>query len=172
MDTFSWCLRQQLRPDPPNVFGVEVARGELSLPGLPVLKLRHGIVPLEPAEALPLLRFVAAGHGPGALVEEGVAVPGSKRNGPLLLLRWLEAIQQPASAIHVEHGRVAPHTAGPDLCGGDAPLLPVAGQMELKSSMTSCSGSFRSSASCLGTQSMSGRSSKALTKIWSPAKSW
>ena len=69
-------LRQQLRSDPANVFRVEVPRFDLSLPQLPLLELRHGVVPLEPSEALALLRLVAGGHGPGASVEEGVAVPG------------------------------------------------------------------------------------------------
>ena len=120
-------LRQQLRPNPAEVFRVEVPRFDLSLPQLPLLELRHGIVPLEPAEALPLLRLVAGGHGPGASVEEGVAVPGGKGDGLLLLLCWLEAVQQPAPAIHVEHGRVAPHAKGPDLGGGHAALLPAPG---------------------------------------------
>ena len=120
-------LRQQLRPDPAKVFRVEVPRFDLSLPQLPLLELRHGIVPLEPAEALALLGLVAGGHGPGAPVEEGVAVPGREGDGLLLLLGWLEAVQQPAPAIDVKHGGVAPHAEGPDLCGGDAPLLPVPG---------------------------------------------
>ena len=120
-------LRQQLRPDPAKVFRVEVPRFDLSLPQLPLLELRHGIVPLEPAEALALLGLVAGGHGPRAPVEEGVAVPGGKGDGLLLLLCWLEAVQQPAPAIHVEHGRVAPDTKRPDLRGGYAALLPVPG---------------------------------------------
>ena len=45
-------------------------------------------------------------------------------------------------------------------------------QMASKSCRMSSRESFRSSASCRGTQSMSGRSSKALARIWSPAKSW
>ena len=120
-------LRQQLRPDPAKVFSVEVSRFDLSFPQLPLLELRHRIVPLEPAEALALLGLVAGGHGPGAPVEEGVAVPGREGDGLLLLLGWLEAVQQPAPAIDVKHGGVAPHAEGPDLCGGDAPLLPVPG---------------------------------------------
>ena len=110
-------LRQQLRPNSAKVFSVEVSRFDLSLPQLPLLELRHGIVPLEPAEALALLGLVAGGHGPGAPVEEGVAVPGREGDGLLLLLGWLEAVQQPAPAIDVKHGGVAPHTKGPDLRG-------------------------------------------------------
>ena len=120
-------LRQQLRSDPANVFRVEVPRFDLSLPQLPLLELRHGVVPLEPSEALALLRLVAGGHGPGASVEEGVAVPGGKGDGLLLLLCWLEAVQQAAPAIDVEHGRVAPDAEGPDLGGGHAALLPAPG---------------------------------------------
>ena len=56
-----------------------------------------------------------------------MAVPGGKGDGLLLLLCWLEAVQQPAPAIHVEHGRVAPHAEGPDLGGGHAALLPAPG---------------------------------------------
>ena len=125
-------LRQQLRPDPAEVFSVEVPRLDLSLPQLPLLELRHGIVPLEPAEALPLLGLVAAGHGPGASVEKRMPVPGCEGDGPLLLLCWLEAVQQPAPAIDVKHGSVAPHAKGPDLRGGHAPLLPVPGANGVK----------------------------------------
>ena len=120
-------LRQQLRPDPAQVFSVEVPRFDLSIPQLPLLELRHGVVPLEPSEALPLLGLVAGGHGPGASVEKCMAIPGGKGDGLLLLLCWLEAVQQPAPAFHVEHGRVAPHAKGPDLRGGHATLLPAPG---------------------------------------------
>ena len=56
-----------------------------------------------------------------------MAVPAGESDGPLLLLRGLEAVQQPAPAVHVEHGRIAPHAEGADLCGGHSPLLPVPG---------------------------------------------
>ena len=64
------------------------------------------------------------------------------------------------------------HTQKVRISAGKTPLCcQFSGQMELKFSRTPCSGSFRSSAICLGTQSMSWRSSKALARIWSPAKS-
>ena len=119
-------LRQQLRPNPAKVFGPKVSRDDLSLPGLPVLKLGHGIVPLE-LLAVPHspLRLVAVCHSLGRPVEEGVTVPRRKRDGPLFFLCGLEAVQQPAPTVHVEHGRVAPHAEGSDLCGGDPPVLPI-----------------------------------------------
>ena len=60
----------------------------------PVLELWHGIVPLEPAQALSLFGIVAAGHGPRRFVEEGMAVPTGFCYSLLLLLRWLESVQQ------------------------------------------------------------------------------
>ena len=56
-----------------------------------------------------------------------MAVPGREGDGLLLLLCWLEAVQEPAPAIDVKHGSVAPDTKRPDLRGGDAALLPVPG---------------------------------------------
>ena len=119
-------LGQQLGSDAPNVFGPKVTRDDLSLPGLPVLELGHGIVPLKQL-AVPhaLLRLVAVSHSLGRPVEEGMTVPRRKRHGPLFFLCGLEAVQQPTPTVHVEHGRVAPHAEGSDLRGGDPPILPI-----------------------------------------------
>ena len=68
-------------------------------------------------------RRATGGLGPGqsredsgatALVEERMAVPRNEGDGLFLLLCRLETVQEPAPAVHVEHGGVA------------TPLLPVA----------------------------------------------
>ena len=98
-----------------------------------------------------------------------MAVPAREGHGPLLLDGRLVLVQQAALAVHVEHRGLAPKAEFPDLSGGDALLPPrFFVQMASKSESTSCSGSRINSASCRGTQSLSGRCSKADSRISSP----
>ena len=163
---------EQLGPHASQVFAPEVATTDLPGPGLPLREFGSAGVLALPTVAMPL-RFVAPHHGPGAFVKESVSVPGGVGYGPFFLLHGLEAIQEPASAIDEEHRGVAPDAEGSDLCRRNPPLPPVAGTdgIEVLQDVLYRE-TFRSSASCRGTQSMSERFSKALARIWSPAKSW
>ena len=66
---------EQLGPHASQVFAPEVATPDLPGPGLPLREFGSAGVLALPTVAMPLC-FVAAHHGPGAFVEEGVAVPG------------------------------------------------------------------------------------------------
>ena len=117
---------EQLGPHASQVFAPEVATPDLPGPGLPLREFGSAGVLALPTVAMPL-RFVAAHHGPGAFVEEGVSVPGGVGYGPFLLLHvgWKQSRSRPRQST--KNMGVAPDAEGPDLCGRDPPLPPVAG---------------------------------------------
>ena len=160
-------LGQQRGADAAQVLGAEVARLDAARPGAPLGEGRHrGFLPVAAVEALVARGVVAVGDRPGRPVEVRVRLVAREGHGPVLLDRRLVGVQELAAAADEEHGGAAPGAELPDLQGGDAPLFPAL--MASKSERTSGRGSCRSSASCLATQSLSFRASKALGRISEP----